>query len=82
MNSKQLTFPAVTHATRVINGEADHVIIGQYEAVMIVKENGHEVGGTITCAIPTYEVTDVECVDGTRLYFDEPFYYINKAGRG
>lgn len=82
MNSKQLTFPAVTHATRVINGEADRVIIGQYEAVMIVKENGHDVGGTITLNPAAYPVTDVECEDGTRLYFDEPFYYINKHGRG
>lgn len=81
--SKQLVFPypMTVTATRD-DGKSVVLRYGQYEAVLITRENGHPVGGTITLSVPVHFVTDVDLEDGTRLVFHEPFYLINKSGRG
>ena len=75
--SKQLTFPHPTVVTKIhLDGREERLRYGQYEAVMIVKENGHPVNRMKILIPPRYFVTEVECEDGTKLIFDEPFYYI------
>lgn len=75
--SKQLTFPRPTKAIKVYpNGRQEELIYGQYEAVMIVKENGFPTDRCKILIPPRYPVTEVECDDGTKLIFSEPFYLI------
>lgn len=79
---KQLTFPKPTVATRIKpSGETEDVRYGQYEAVMIVTENGLPVNRTKILIPPTHPVTEVVCVDGTKLLFKEPFYCIEERRR-
>ena len=77
--SKQLTFPKPTDVTKIHkDGKEEKLRYGQYESVMIVKENGWHVdrGRKLVCAY--HPVTEVECEDGSKLIFDEPFYTIEK----
>lgn len=77
--SKQLTFPKPTVVTKIYHdGRQERLRYGQYEAVMIVRENGHPVDRTKKLIPPTHLVTDVDCEDGTKLVFDEPFYCIEE----
>jgi hypothetical protein len=75
--SKQLTFPRPTTATKVYpDGRQERLRYGQFEAVMIVKENDLPVNRTKILIPPRHPVTRVECEDGTKLVFDEPFYCV------
>lgn len=76
----QLTFPCRTEAF-IITPMDDYLPItyGAYEAVMIVKENGYEVGGTMKLHSCMHPVTNVELVDGTILHFPVPFYQTNRG---
>lgn len=79
--SRQLTFPYPTTATKIHpDGRQDRLRYGQYEAVMIVKENGYPTDRCRILIPPRYPVTEVECDDGTKLVFDEPFYCIEECG--
>lgn len=76
----QLTFPCNTRAdAHLPNGISYPLVFGAYEAVMIVKENGYEVGGSMTLLADIYPVTNVELVDGTVLHFPVPFYKTNRG---
>ena len=78
--SKQLTFPKPTVATKIYpDGRQERLRYGQYEAVIIVKENGLPTDRCRTLIIPTHPVTEVQCADGTKLVFDEPFYCIEES---
>lgn len=73
--SRQLTFPERTTCTKVYpDGRQERVIYGQYEAVMLAKENGYLVDRFASFLSRLCWITDVECEDGTKLVFDEPFY--------
>ena len=75
--SKQLTFPCPTAVVKIdSSGRIQHLIYGTYEAVMIVKENGLDVHRTKQLIPPKYPVEEVECEDGSKLLFPEPFYYV------
>lgn len=77
--SKQLTFPHPTTVTKIYpDGRSERLRYGQYEAVVIVKENGFPTDRTKILIPPTHLVVEVECEDGTRLVFDEPFYCIEQ----
>jgi len=75
--SKQLTFPQVTTATKIhADGRQERLRYGQYETVMIAKENGIPVDATVTLQVPRHPVTEVESVDGEKIVFDTPFYCV------
>lgn len=75
--AKQLTFPEPTIATKIHqDGRQEQLRYGQYEAVMIIKENGLPVDRNKILIPPRYPVTEVECEDGTKLIFDKPFYMV------
>lgn len=77
--SKQLTFPGQIKATAIHpDGRKQELIYGHYEAVMIVKENGHDVNRTKELHAARYPVTNVELDDGVKLVFHKPFYTIEK----
>lgn len=80
-NVKQITFPFPKLVTKYSpDGSCLGVYrYGQYEAVLVVKENGYEVGGTISLAIPNYPVTHLELEDGHILQIERPWYKINKG---
>lgn len=80
--SKQLTFPHPTTVTKIHpNGTKERLRYGQYEAVIITKENGHPTDRLKILIPPTHPVTEVECEDGARLIFDKPFYNIELAAK-
>jgi len=80
--SKQLTFPYPTIVTAIHpDGRHIEVRFGHYEAVMIVKENGHDVHRTKELHGGKYPVTNVELEDGTKLVFDKPLYHIEKSSK-
>lgn len=73
---KQLTFSRSLTVTKIYpDGKEEKLRFGQFESVMIVKENGLDVDRCRILTPPTCPVTEVECVDGTKLVFDEPFYF-------
>ncbi len=77
--SKQLTFPHPTVVNKIyLDGRQEQLRYGQYEAVMIVKENGFPTDRWKIPTPPRYPVTEVECEDGTKLIFDKPFYCIEE----
>lgn len=76
--SKQLMFSRPTVVTKInLDGSEEKMRYGQYETVMIVKENGFSVDRCRTLVVPSYPVTEVDCEDGAKLIFDEPFYFIS-----
>jgi len=78
--SKQLTFTRPTTVTKVYSdGRQERLRYGQYEAVMIVKENGLPTDRLKPLVVPTRPVTEVECEDGSKLIFEEPFYCIEQS---
>lgn len=75
---KQLTFPEPTTVTRKnVDGTEEKIRYGYYESVLIVKENNRPVTATITLEVSPKPVTEVECLDGSKLFFDPPFYTIS-----
>ena len=81
--SKQLTFPRAINATAIYpDGSQTRLRFGHYESVMIVKENGLDVGRTVPLTAPYSPVTEVECEDGVKLIFDSSFYCVEKAATG
>jgi hypothetical protein len=80
---KQLTFPKVTECIHIYpSGFQEKVRYGQYEAIMITKENGWDVSRTITLAVPHYYVEEVTTSDGVTVVFDEPVFLINEREYG
>jgi hypothetical protein len=83
ITNKQLTFPHPINATKVFpDGHKERWRYGQYEAVLIVKENGYHVNRSQILVAAHHPVHEVTCADGTKLIFDKPFYYIEKSGYG
>lgn len=81
--SKQLTFPKPTKVTKIYpDGREEKLIYGQYEAVMITKENNWPVDRLKILTPPTCPVTSVKCEDESILVFDEPLYLIEVSGYG
>lgn len=76
--TKQLVFDKVTDVTAIhVDGCTERLRFGKYEAVMICKQNGLRIPSTISLAIPSIPVMEVETVGGVKLIFDEPPYFIN-----
>ena len=72
-------FQTPTTVTKVHkDGRKERLRYGQYEAVLIVKENGWDVNRAKILIPPRHPVLFVDCEDGSRLMFDEPFYYIEQ----
>lgn len=84
MNTKQITFPHRMSATHVYpDGSIECVRYGQYEAIVIVKENGWPVNRTVKLGMPNrYKITEMEKVDGTKVIFDEPYWLISEYNYG
>lgn len=76
--TKQFVFQKVTDVTAIYqDGSHERLRFGKYEAVMIQKQNGLKIPSTISLAVPTIPVMEVETVGGVKLIFDEPPYFIN-----
>ena len=76
--TKQFTFQKPTIVTHIYqDGSRERVKYGYYESVVIDEENGHKIPSTITLAIPHIPVTEVKTLQGLRILFDEPPYFIN-----
>lgn len=77
---KQLTIPYPMTAIRILpDGTETHIRYGSYEAILIVSDNGHPITPTVQLSVATHEVTEVECLDGSIVKFDTPFYKTNKG---
>ena len=75
---KQFTFQKPTTVTHVYqDGSRERITYGYYESVVIDEENGHKIPSTITLAIPHIPVTEIKTLQGLRILFDEPPYFIN-----
>lgn len=80
---RQLTFMSPTTVTKIYpDGTQERLKYGQFEAVMIVSENGMPANRTSYLMPPRYPVTEVKCIDGSTLIFDKPFYNIEEKGFG
>jgi hypothetical protein len=72
---KQLTFPQIMDCTLIYpDGKMERIRFGQYEAIMITKENGWDVDRTRPAIVPSTFVTHVTKTDGIKVVFDEPWY--------
>jgi len=86
--AKQFTFSQPTECTHVyIDGREERVRYGQFEGIMITKENGWDVGRTRILIPGSYGVTELTKQDGTILVFDYPIktieerYFADGSGR-
>jgi hypothetical protein len=76
--TKQYVFPRPTMVTVVYpDGATKRMVYGNYEGIVIDEENGHKIPSTITLAVPHIPVTEVKTLQGLRILFDEPPYFIN-----
>lgn len=81
VRTKQITFPSPKLVTKYApDGSCLGVYrYGQYEAILVVKENGYEVGGTVKLSSQTIPVTHLELEDGHILQIERPWYCTNKG---
>ena len=70
--ARQLIFPRPMTCTHIYpDGREERVGYGQYEAAMIVSENGWSTNRTIILIVPYWYVTEVVKENGTKITFDD-----------